>query len=735
MNTWFSLSQNMMDSIGLSLLHSLWQAAAIAAILFLLLRLMKQSSALSRYYLASSGLLLTALLPLIAIFKALSQPAVVAVEQLPTQNDDLLDVVFVLADVGFGFSGWIQRLEMLISMISPYVVWFWFAGMMFMLVRLSGGYLIAYRLKTRYIQPIENKYAVLAGKLATSMKISRKVLVFESFKVDVPMVIGYFKPVILLPAGLLTRIPYDQIEMILAHELAHIRRSDFLVNLLQSLVEVLLFFNPFVWWISSVIRQERENICDDMALAITGKGISLAKALVSLSEIPPQTIENSAILYFNKFNTMKRIERLFNNPRLKPSNMEKMVVSLMAIIAVLIISTTGSQAGSTDQNTDLLTVNSQETSFINQELPDVFIPDTAQDTLKKKKEVYIEMEDGRIKKAIIDGKEVPADKLEREDFVIIEKDTAEMKRVILKNGHPKFKTMVIETNELEWHQKPEDTTKVKVKKIMVNKSGDDNFVFIPVEGKPITLFEYPDHFADSLTLMWKDLESKLRESQLFNPDLAGNIFTITEKGLDTMMYMIKAGIEKGIYLDDKTFYSFPGHDDPIHRKEAAEYRKLIEMERELQRLEADASRMKNGAEREALRREAEGKRQEMEERRHEMEARRHEMEARRLDRNVPSHPRSMVIMDRHPEEYEMQVTIEEDIRYQDQGVDRKYLKLFKDELISAGVCQRNSVIVITRKQTIIDGNVLDQKSHKQFLKRFEDLADIKLNREQAFTIR
>ena len=98
------------------------------------------------------------------------------------------------------------------------------------------------------------------------------------------MVLGHFRPVILLPVGLLVGLPPGQVEAILLHELAHIRRYDYLVNVWQRLVEGLMFYHPLVWWISSVIRTERENCCDDMAVAITGDAHAYAAALAALEQ-------------------------------------------------------------------------------------------------------------------------------------------------------------------------------------------------------------------------------------------------------------------------------------------------------------------------------------------------------------------------------------------------------------------------------------------------------------------
>jgi beta-lactamase regulating signal transducer with metallopeptidase domain len=117
------------------------------------------------------------------------------------------------------------------------------------------------------------------------MRLARRVAVLVSESEIVPCVVGAVWPAILLPASLLTGVPAEHLRALLAHELAHIRRHDYLVNLAQMLVEALLFFNPFVWWISRQIRIEREAGCDALAAAATGEGNAYARALVDYAEL------------------------------------------------------------------------------------------------------------------------------------------------------------------------------------------------------------------------------------------------------------------------------------------------------------------------------------------------------------------------------------------------------------------------------------------------------------------
>ena len=124
----------------------------------------------------------------------------------------------------------------------------------------------------------QERLRALAGRL----RVSRPVTMLESCLAETPAVVGYLRPAILIPAGLLTGLPPEQVEAILLHELAHIRRHDYAVNVLQTLVEGLLFYHPAVWWVSGVIRAERENCCDDVVVAVVGDARGYAAALAEL---------------------------------------------------------------------------------------------------------------------------------------------------------------------------------------------------------------------------------------------------------------------------------------------------------------------------------------------------------------------------------------------------------------------------------------------------------------------
>jgi GWxTD domain-containing protein len=130
--------------------------------------------------------------------------------------------------------------------------------------------------------PVELR--VLLNHLSGRIGIARRVSLWNSTLVQVPTVIGWLRPAVLMPVGCLAGLSASQIEAIFAHELAHIRRHDYLVNVFQSLVEAVLFYHPAVWWVSQQIRKERENCCDDLAVSINGDCLAYAQALSFLEE-------------------------------------------------------------------------------------------------------------------------------------------------------------------------------------------------------------------------------------------------------------------------------------------------------------------------------------------------------------------------------------------------------------------------------------------------------------------
>lgn len=162
----------------------------------------------------------------------------------------------------------------------------WLTGVLFLSLRLLGGLVVARRHATRAVRPVSPQVQRIADSLAARLALRRAVRVFESTRVAVPMMMGWLKPVVLLPTAALAGLSPTQLEALLAHELAHVRRHDYLVNLLQSVVETLLFYHPAVWWVSRQVRADREDCCDDLAVAVCDR-VAYASALADLAATRP----------------------------------------------------------------------------------------------------------------------------------------------------------------------------------------------------------------------------------------------------------------------------------------------------------------------------------------------------------------------------------------------------------------------------------------------------------------
>ena len=249
--------------LGWTLVHVLWQGAVAAA--FLAMVLLSTRSPRVRYAAGCFALALMALAPVFT-YAWLGQSGVVR---------ELGPVALALG------SG--DALSRAIAGAEPvaWVAWlplFWMVGVTALSARLMLAAASVHRLTHRESTRIEDAWPHLSQRLG----LTRAVTFLTSTRLIGPAQAGFLKPVVLLPLSLLTQLPAAQLEAIIAHELAHIQRHDYLVNLLQTFVETLLFYHPAVWWVSGVIRAERELCCDQLAAEVTGNRHQYAEALLAV---------------------------------------------------------------------------------------------------------------------------------------------------------------------------------------------------------------------------------------------------------------------------------------------------------------------------------------------------------------------------------------------------------------------------------------------------------------------
>jgi beta-lactamase regulating signal transducer with metallopeptidase domain len=278
------------QAIGWALLHLLWQGAIVAGILAAVLGLLPRRAANLRYLASCTALALLPLLAIATAIRAYEQPAVVAAAPLSimaaaTAPAETATTTLASPAQAPTTAQRLRSAAVAARGVLPYIVLAWLVGVVLLSIRLVVSWLRVRRLTTRNVGPAGSEWEATALRLAHALWLPRAVRILRSAAVEVPTVIGWLRPVVLLPASTLAGLSGEQIEMILAHELAHIRRHDFFVNLMQALVETLMFYHPAVWWISASVRQERENCCDDLAVAVCGNPLQYARALTRLEEL------------------------------------------------------------------------------------------------------------------------------------------------------------------------------------------------------------------------------------------------------------------------------------------------------------------------------------------------------------------------------------------------------------------------------------------------------------------
>jgi uncharacterized protein (TIGR03435 family) len=268
-------SQPWVDRLGWTLIHFLWQGTLLACLYAVARAVTGAASARARYLLSCATLAIMLAAP-VATWIFLGPHSSAAASSPPSANRPARSLAVPPAVLDVPDS---PRLP---APFLPWVVAVWLAGSLALWVRLVGGWALTVRLRSTHVRPAPPEWQRLLDRLAARVRVSRPVRLLISSVVRAPAVAGWLRPAILVPAGALAGLPAAQLEALLLHELAHIRRGDFLVNLLQSAAEALLFYHPAVWWVSGHIRAEREMCCDDDAVLETGDVLTYACALASL---------------------------------------------------------------------------------------------------------------------------------------------------------------------------------------------------------------------------------------------------------------------------------------------------------------------------------------------------------------------------------------------------------------------------------------------------------------------
>jgi len=298
-----TLLQQFIKAFGFSILNSLWQSAVIYGILFIVMLSIPKMAAKHKHNLAFGAIILM----FVGFgYNFIHQLTLTINNQAAAINPQNIQAYQYFNNLPPSFSSKAEQ-------YFPIVVAFYLIGILLQLFVIVKGYSQLSKLKKESLSAIPDGWKTIFEQVTAHLKIKKSIQFNLSSIVNVPLVIGYLKPVVLFPLALVNQLDNDQVEAILIHELSHIRRNDFLLNLIKTAIETLLFYNPFVWMAGRFIHIEREHACDDLVLKVTGKPLNYAHALLKLELLKDKNSPAYALAATGKTqNLYQRIKRITN---------------------------------------------------------------------------------------------------------------------------------------------------------------------------------------------------------------------------------------------------------------------------------------------------------------------------------------------------------------------------------------------------------------------------------------
>jgi beta-lactamase regulating signal transducer with metallopeptidase domain/protocatechuate 3,4-dioxygenase beta subunit len=303
-----------------TLLHFIWQGAVIALVTAMVLRMMRRHSAESRYAVGIAGLALMLVAPVMT-FAFYEQAGAVAVMLL--QASSLMSGSVISTALPSDVRAWTEGILLA-----------WCTGVCLLLARVATGWHLSRRLVCSADGVIPVGLQQLFDAVKARLALTRAVTLLIHARVDSPMVVGWLRPIVLLPLSAVTSLSEDHLLAVFAHELAHIRRHDFVVNMLQRCVEAILFYHPAVWWLSNRVRREREHCCDDLAVRVCGNRKRYAEALLRL-ERERNAVPALAVAATGS-GTLERARRILG---LEPSEADWRAAVVAPLIVIVWLST------------------------------------------------------------------------------------------------------------------------------------------------------------------------------------------------------------------------------------------------------------------------------------------------------------------------------------------------------------------------------------------------------------
>jgi len=336
------INKGLFDALGMTLIDSLWQGAVIMSIAFLGLWLMKKRKASLRHNFLLLCILALPILGLYSFSQRFERASLTAdtrsIDEGVVGKVDLIvhltESVFTPPVIESDAFEWVE--------LIPWIGVIWTIGLILFLLRSVGAYLYLNRLKSEAIDIIDVKLTHQFHKLKEGINLKGSVLLRESAKVSSPMVYGYFKPIILFPLGLIQGLTTDEVEVILLHELAHLKRNDFLINMIINGLRAIYFYHPAFWWLQSQLENEREFASDEMVMSKQSNGLILVKALAKAQEYK-MTTPSLGFAGNSKNQLLKRVNRIMKKQQ--NPNWTGLLLPCIMVLSVFLFTSQSEKSG------------------------------------------------------------------------------------------------------------------------------------------------------------------------------------------------------------------------------------------------------------------------------------------------------------------------------------------------------------------------------------------------------
>jgi bla regulator protein blaR1 len=407
------LNDEIMKALCWTLLHSLWQGLLLAIIGGAIILFTKKSGSVIRY---NSLSVLFFLFVAAACFTFTKQLALASLNNNIHLQINTQQFAATNANVTAEIVGEKTALEIFVSYFNEHaslIVTIWFIILSAQFIKLIGNFGYVQRIKHYKTHAPSEYWNKKMQELAEKLQIKQRVSLLRSEIVKVPVMVGFLKPVILFPFSMMMQLPAEQVEAVLLHELAHIKRKDHFVNLLQHFAEIIFFFNPGVLWISSLIRDERENCCDDIAIEQTKSKNEFIHALISFQEYNLERSKYTLAFPGRKNHLLNRVKRIITKNNKTLNNMEKISLATGIVIVGLITIAFAKTPQKQEIKNVPPTVEAHQTAVVNDTIP---VKETSTSkftyvTTIDGKEYKARIVNDKLTKLYIDGKKIPDEKL------------------------------------------------------------------------------------------------------------------------------------------------------------------------------------------------------------------------------------------------------------------------------------------------------------------------------------